>query len=130
MITLADRLRGGIYGLLIGDALGVPYEFHGPEAIPPPESIDFVPPKGFHRAHASVLPGTWSDDGAQALCLLASLLDCGQFQPEDFARRLIDWHNHGYLAVDGYVFDVGNTTTWAIRELCAGTPPLQAGPDH
>jgi hypothetical protein len=37
MKTLGDRIEGGIYGLLIGDALGVPYEFHEPEAIPEPD---------------------------------------------------------------------------------------------
>ncbi len=26
--VLADRLRGALWGLLVGDALGVPYEFH------------------------------------------------------------------------------------------------------
>ena len=30
-----DRLKGGLYGLLIGDALGVPYEFHSADQIPP-----------------------------------------------------------------------------------------------
>lgn len=29
-----DRIKGGILGLIIGDALGVPYEFHPPEKIP------------------------------------------------------------------------------------------------
>ena len=29
-----DRWKGGLYGLLIGDALGVPYEFHSAEQIP------------------------------------------------------------------------------------------------
>ncbi len=30
-----NRIKGGLYGLLIGDALGVPYEFHSPSDIPP-----------------------------------------------------------------------------------------------
>jgi ADP-ribosylglycohydrolase len=32
MPTQPERLEGGLLGLLIGDALGVPYEFHPPEA--------------------------------------------------------------------------------------------------
>ena len=39
--------KGGIYGLLIGDALGVPYEFHMKEDIPPLEKIEMTPPDGF-----------------------------------------------------------------------------------
>jgi ADP-ribosylglycohydrolase len=75
--------------MLVGDALGVPYEFHDPEDIPPPEDIAFEPPASFPRAHGRTPPGTWSDDGAQALCLLASLLDCGRLDPEDLGRRFL-----------------------------------------
>ena len=65
--VLLDRVAGGLTGLLVGDALGVPYEFHLPDALPPQELIEFQPPAGFRRTHRSVPPGTWSDDGAQAL---------------------------------------------------------------
>jgi ADP-ribosyl-[dinitrogen reductase] hydrolase len=34
MLTLRERIEGGIYGLLVGDALGVPYEFHPKNEIP------------------------------------------------------------------------------------------------
>ncbi len=78
------RCKGGLYGLLVGDALGVPYEFHSAEQIPPYDKIEMKPPLGFCRAHSAVKPGTWSDDGAQALCLLDSLITCGEFQLKDF----------------------------------------------
>ncbi|MEO1603483.1 MAG: ADP-ribosylglycohydrolase family protein, partial [Pseudomonadota bacterium] len=35
-----DRLIGGLYGLLIGDAVGVPYEFHPPEDLPAFDALD------------------------------------------------------------------------------------------
>ena len=60
--TRASRIKGGIYGLLIGDALGVPYEFHPARAIPPANRIEMEPPAGFPRAHAGTPPGTWSTD--------------------------------------------------------------------
>ena len=41
MTTRRQRIEGGLVGLLVGDALGVPYEF---EQVPPPEQIEFVPP--------------------------------------------------------------------------------------
>ncbi len=127
MKTLEDRIEGGIYGLLIGDALGVPYEFHEPADIPQPALIAYQPPQGFRRAHSRVPPGTWSDDGALALNLLASLLDCGRFDAEDFGRRLVAWYEWGELAIDRDVFDVGIQTSRAIRELRTGTPALEAG---
>ena len=73
MSSFEERLAGGLWGLLVGDAVGVPYEFHAPDALPPRAALEMTPPPGFARAHASVLPGTWSDDGAHALALLATL---------------------------------------------------------
>jgi ADP-ribosylglycohydrolase len=127
MSTREERLAGGLIGLLVGDALGVPYEFYAPEEVPLPHQIEYSPPADFQRAHLSAPPGTWSDDGAQALCLLDSLLACGRFDPEDFGQRLVRWLDDGYLAVDSYVFDVGIQTANAITKLRAGTPALSAG---
>src|SRR4051794_18563420 len=116
------RIEGGLVGLLVGDALGVPYEFHRADQLPPAAELEFVPPPGFRRAHSRVLPGTWSDDGAQALCLAASLLYRDRLDPEDLARRLANWFLHGYLAVDDDVFDVGVQTSRAIIAFLDGTP--------
>ncbi|QAT86311.1 putative ADP-ribosylglycohydrolase [Corallococcus coralloides] len=103
MLNREERIAGGLYGLLIGDALGVPYEFHRPETIPSPEAIEYTPPPGFDRAHDRVPPGTWSDDGAHALCLLDSLTYQKRLDCEDLGRRLVNWQDWGYLAVDGEV---------------------------
>jgi ADP-ribosyl-[dinitrogen reductase] hydrolase len=118
---------GGIVGLLVGDCLGVPYEFHPPENLPPRDQIEMIPPAGFHRSHPSVPPGTWSDDGAQALCLLASLIETGKFCIDDFSGRLLRWLDHGYMAVDGKVFDVGNQTYAALTNLRSGISPMLSG---
>jgi ADP-ribosylglycohydrolase len=125
--TFRDRIEGGLVGLLVGDALGVPYEFHGPRALPPRERIDMVPPHGFARAHTTAPPGTWSDDGAQALCLLESLLECGRFDIDDFARRLLRWIDDGHLAVDAHVFDYGGATHAALVRLRRGASPGSSG---
>ena len=121
-----DRLRGGIIGMLVGDALGVPYEFARSYEIPPLEAIEMVPPKGFHRAHL-VPAGTWSDDGAQALCLLASLLECGHLDTHDLGQRFVAWYERGYMAVDNKVFDIGIQTVKAIGRIQRGHPPESAG---
>ncbi|MFO7565996.1 MAG: ADP-ribosylglycohydrolase family protein [Enhygromyxa sp.] len=128
MPTRHQRVEGGLLGLLIGDALGVPYEFHGPEQLPARDQIELEPPAGFRRAHPGVPPGTWSDDGAQALCLLASLLEQERLDLVDFGQRLVAWLREGDLAVDGRVFDVGIQTHAALEKLAAGVEPAQAGP--
>ena len=59
-----ERIAGGLYGLLVGDALGVPYE-----------KIEMTPPSGFRKTYPKIAAGTWSDDGAQALCLMDTLFN-------------------------------------------------------
>ncbi|TQF09413.1 ADP-ribosylglycohydrolase family protein [Myxococcus llanfairpwllgwyngyllgogerychwyrndrobwllllantysiliogogogochensis] len=128
MVTREERIEGGLLGLLVGDALGVPYEFHPSERIPSADAIEFEPPAGFGRSHPDVPPGTWSDDGAHALCLLDSLLYQGRLDLEDLGRRLVNWREWGYLAVDGQVFDVGIQTDRALSMFRAGVPGTSSGP--
>lgn len=117
-----QRIRGAIYGLLIGDAVGVPYEFKAPSQLPEIDQIDMIPPVGFARTYANLPVGTWSDDGAQALCLLASLLDRRAFDSKDFMQRICRWYQSGYMAVDAHVFDVGIQTVEAIHRYQSGIP--------
>ncbi|MFM0089011.1 ADP-ribosylglycohydrolase family protein [Paraburkholderia sediminicola] len=123
----ADARIAGLVGLLIGDALGVAYEFTPPYQIPQRDKIEMTPPEGFRRAHAGIPVGTWSDDGSQALALLESLLECGKFSLTDFADRLLRWHDEGYMAVDGHVYDVGTQTADALSRLRDGASPRESG---
>ena len=68
-MLLPERLTGAVYGHLVGDALGVPYEFE------PATRIGEVTWRG-HGTYDQP-PGTWSDDGALMLALLDSLLTVG-----------------------------------------------------
>lgn len=121
------QIEGGIWGLLVGDALGVPYEFHHASEIPAFDEIEMVPPAGFPRSYAHIAPGTWSDDGAQALCLMASLLECFQWSIQDFAQRLLTWSAYGYMAVGGRVFDIGIQTGSALSRYASGMAPAESG---
>ena len=124
-LSKAQRVHGAVLGLLVGDAMGVPYEFHAAHELPPTEALDMVPPPGFRRAHG-VPPGTWSDDGAQALCLLESLLENGRLSVDDFVGRMLRWLNDGYMAVDARVFDVSAQTLSALRALKLGVASREA----
>lgn len=125
-----ERARWGLLGLLVGDALGVPYEFTRPEAIPPFEHIEYEPPKGFPRAHR-VPPGTWSDDGSQALCVLEAIFQHKRTPSMSFsecvAEKLLLWKTEGYMAVEGLVFDIGNTTLRALQRYAGGHPATESG---
>jgi ADP-ribosyl-[dinitrogen reductase] hydrolase len=126
-MDLSERIAGGILGLLIGDAVGVPYEFYEHHSLPSIELLEMIPPSDFPRTHRGTPEGTWSDDGAQALCLLASLLDRNRLDPDDLGRRFVDWYRSGYLAVDSRVFDVGVHTGNVLIAIESGIPSLEAG---
>jgi ADP-ribosylglycohydrolase len=119
-----DRIRGGVYGLLVGDALGVPYEFSPAASIPERHLIEMSPPSGFARAHSNVPEGTWSDDGAQALALLKSLVECQSLDLDRFTDALMDWYRNGSMTPDGRVFDIGNQTMHALENYARYGNPL------
>src|SRR5207248_7052146 len=116
-VHMTDRLAGGIWGHLVGDALGVPYEFTPPALI---REVCWGHSGSHHQP-----PGTWSDDGGLMLALLDSLLSAG-FDLADQAQRALRWLE-GPDYKPGAVFDVGNTTKSALDRLKSGTPPEQAG---
>lgn len=125
--TRSERLEGAIMGLLIGDALGVPYEFTPKHMVPAAERIEFSPPGDFERSYPNIPPGTWSDDGAQALVLLDSLLQKPALDLRHLADGLVRWHDEGFMAVDTIVFDRGGQTIRAIDALKRGVEPELAG---
>ncbi|RYF75342.1 MAG: hypothetical protein EOO39_07060, partial [Cytophagaceae bacterium] len=122
-----DTELGGLVGLLVGDAVGVPWEFQQPDQLPPRHLIEMSPPAGYRRSHEGVLCGTWSDDGAQALCLLISLLECGKLSLADLSSKLLRWLDDGYMAVDDDVFDVGIQTAQALDRIRKGRAPETTG---
>jgi ADP-ribosylglycohydrolase len=124
-MTKQDQLKGAIYGLLVGDAVGVSYEFLFAEQLPAYDQIEMLPPNNFAKTYPHIPVGTWSDDGAQALCLLDSLLYKNKMDTEDFMKRICNWYQCGYMAVDFQVFDVGVQTAEAIRNYLSGVPLLQ-----
>lgn len=126
---MKDKLLGGVYGALIGDATGVPYEFRPAREIPQHEQIDMHPPSGWIKTYAEVPDGTWSDDGSLMLCLLEALLDVESVESPHywimpFVGKMINWRHHGYLAVDGRKFDIGIQTASALLDLENGVDPL------
>ncbi|WP_022853912.1 ADP-ribosylglycohydrolase family protein [Thermodesulfatator atlanticus] len=116
-----NRVIGGLLGLCIGDALGVPVEFESRNSLKVNPLTDMIG----YRTHNQP-PGTWSDDSSLAFCLAESL--CNGLDLQDIANRFVKWLYEGYWTPYGEVFDVGSTTRTAISRLKNGVPPLEAGP--
>ena len=79
-----------------------------------------VPPAGFQKTYKDVEAGTWSDDGAQALCLLDSLLSQGGLSLNSFSDLLSAWYEDGLWAVNNVVFDVGIQTGNGVLVWASG----------
>ena len=78
-----DRIRGCAVGAAIGDALGMPLEFHPPRPSDH-QVVDMI---------AGRLPaGTFTDDTEMALALADSLLFKKPLVGQDLAERWTDWY--------------------------------------
>lgn len=100
-------LSDAVYGAVIGDALGVPFEFRERGFFQCTEMIGF----GTHNQPA----GTWSDDSSLILATCKSIQEnSGQIVIEDIRQKFREWLFEGKFSPFGKVFDVGNTTRTAI----------------
>lgn len=124
---MENKIKGGLFGHLIGDAIGVSYEFKTPSEIPTFNEIELFPPKGYKKTYGNVKPGTWSDDGAQALCLLDSLISKGTLDLKDFTQKMVDWSKNGLWAVNNHTFDIGNQTMASLSLFIKNGDPELSG---
>jgi len=86
--SLEGRVRGTLYGLLIGDALGCPVEGCSPEQIV--AQFGRITQMEAPKERQYRPGGLHSDDGQQAIALCDALLSAPQATPEAFARILLE----------------------------------------
>jgi ADP-ribosyl-[dinitrogen reductase] hydrolase len=119
-LSRQSRILGGLWGSVIGDALGVPVEFMSRE------QVRRNPINGMRGYGTFNLPpGSWSDDSSLLLCTVESLLD--GFDTSTMGEAFTRWLNKGYWTPWGTTFDVGNSTHSSIRRMMKGIPPTEAG---
>ena len=121
MPTLPSRIRGLILGQAIGDALGLATEFMSREEVQRhyPQGVGHYTDmlRDAHRSRWQ--PGEWTDDTAQFLCELDSLLEHGSVIPLDIARRIKAWSES-----DGR--GIGTTTLRVLEVPGYGERPERA----
>jgi ADP-ribosyl-[dinitrogen reductase] hydrolase len=122
-----DRYSGSIFGLAVGDAMGVALEFSTPGSFLPVH--DMVGGGPFN-----LQVGEWTDDTSMALCMAESLIEMEVFNPIDQMDRYVKWFRQGNLSSTGHCFDIGNATSEALRRyertkepFCGSTDPMTAG---
>ena len=117
---IQNKQLGGLWGAVVGDALGVPVEFRSRE------EVRRDPVMGMRGYGTFNLPeGSWSDDSSLLLCTADSLTR--GFNPDDMAKRFMRWMSEGLWTPYGSAFDIGNATADAIGRLRRGVSPEQSG---
>lgn len=109
-----------LFGVSVGDALGVPYEFKSREIVAKNPATD-ITGYGTYKIPA----GTFSDDSSLTFCLAEALTEGYSLQA--IANNFVAWLNDNYWTATNVVFDVGIATTHAIRNLETECSPELAG---
>jgi len=126
MIPKIDRYRGAMVGLAVGDAFGVSLEFMPPGSFITVTEITGGGPFGLKE-------GEWTDDTSMALCIAASLLECGNFDAKDQMERFVNWRENGYMSSRGEgsrCVDIGNTTTSSLDRFLESGDPYSGPTEH
>ena len=109
-IEKKDRIRGMLWGLIVGDCLGSPVQFMNMDSFP--KVTEMIPCRHFNTP-----AGYWTDDGAMALCIMESAVRCQKYDLEDIADNFIRWYDNGFCSSLDYSFDVGTATVMGIHGL-------------
>jgi ADP-ribosyl-[dinitrogen reductase] hydrolase len=127
------RFKSAVWGFVIGDALGVPYEFSTREEMAASPITGMI---GFKSHNQEA--GSWSDDSSMMLCLLSWLIEegvksddywlhAGRQQQHKLASKFLDWYQKGNYTSSGCLFDIGITTQKAIENFASGKPVQDCG---
>jgi ADP-ribosylation/crystallin J1 len=114
--SLRTMILAIIYGLAVGDALGVPVEFEERDTYCLTDMI------GYGTYHQP--PGTWSDDTSLTLALMEHL---GEKSDLNALMDKFVAYRDGYLTPFGYCFDIGIATNEAIERYLSGISPEECG---
>ncbi len=114
------KVKDGIMGVVIGDALGVPYEFK-PRKYFDENPVNSMDGYGTHNQPA----GTWSDDSSLTLATLDSLTNGIDY--EDMMKKFYAWFMDSDYTATGEIFDMGITTRTAIIDYGNGKNPIMCG---
>lgn len=119
---MKTKIYNTLYGAIIGDALGVPFEFKQREDLKQNPVKDMTGYGSFN------LPkGSWSDDSSMMLCLADSIGKLKGIDFNDIMQRFWKWFRHSKYTPDHKTFDVGRTCHAAIINFHHGINPLDCG---
>lgn len=118
----SDNIMSLLFGVAVGDALGVPYEFRSGKSMLANPATGMT---GYGTYNLP--PGTWSDDSSLTFCLAEALTH--DYDLKLIGLNFVKWWQKGYWTARGKVFDIGNATRLSLNRLAAGESPEHSGSD-
>lgn len=112
--------KGLLFGIAIGDALGVPVEFMSRKHLQANPVIG-MREYGTHHQPA----GTWSDDSAMSFLLVEQLIE--GYDIERLGKKFCQWYQYNYWTPHGEIFDIGVSTRNALDKVAKGISALESG---
>lgn len=119
-VDYTNKIKSVLFGVAIGDALGVPFEFKSRQSVKQNPAKDMIG-YGTHNQPT----GTFSDDTSLTLCVAEALTE--EFDLSTIGQNFVKWCYDGYWTARGDVFDIGIATRNAIDRLARGVKPELAG---
>ncbi|GAB2825018.1 ADP-ribosylglycohydrolase family protein [Ferruginibacter profundus] len=119
-VDYSDKIKSVLFGVAVGDAIGVPVEFKSRQVIRKNPVTDMI---GYGTYNLP--PGTFSDDSSLTFCLAEALTN--DFNLEAIGQNFVKWCYNNYWTPRGNVFDIGVATRQAIDRLAKGVRPDLAG---
>jgi ADP-ribosyl-[dinitrogen reductase] hydrolase len=113
-------IKSVLFGVAVGDALGVPVEFMSRQEISDNPVVDML---GYGTYNLPA--GTWSDDSSLTFCLAEAMTE--DFSLDKIGQNFVKWYHENYWTPHGIVFDIGIATQQAIMRLAKGESPELAG---
>lgn len=117
---IIEQIKSALFGVAVGDALGVPVEFLSRQAISKNPVTDMM---GYGTYNLPT--GTWSDDSSLTFCLAEALTK--NFDLNIIGQNFVKWAYENFWTARGDVFDIGIATRQAISRISAGQKPELAG---
>jgi len=129
LVESRGHARGALYGLAIGDALGMPTQMLTRAEVTGrwgPRLAGFEPAPPGHPIADGMPAGSVTDDTEQAVLLARLLISRhGEIDPREWASALVDWERD--MADRGSLDLLGPSTKRAVSALLAGAAPEEAG---
>lgn len=116
------KVKDGICGFVVGDALGVPVEFCSREELKNDPVVDMREYGTYNQPK-----GTWSDDSSMTIATMYSIVNKKGIDYADIMDEFCNWAFKEEHTPHGERFDIGNTTRRGLERYQDGKDALKCG---